>query len=107
MKMEVIKEKVCKTTYKGNCLICGEEQISNFEHSVDIKCYKCRNKEIVLKIEADLLGATITKIIFDGSDIETIMLQREDGLLIKLGINRNWEESDEFYYKIIDDSKKE
>lgn len=45
MKEVVTEEILTKTTYVGNCPICGQEQISLYKDDVDKKCYTCITDE--------------------------------------------------------------
>ena len=101
--MEVIKEQICKTTYKGKCPICAREQTASIEGYVDIKCSRCQDKDRNIQTEQDLIGSTVINIEFDYGDIKSIILKRPDNKFVKLEIDHNWvEEPDEFCYSIFD-----
>ena len=99
--MEIIKEQICKTTYKGNCPMCGIEQTSIWANSVDMKCEQCQTDIFISKTKEDLIGTTIIDLNFDCGKIKSIILKRQDDSLIELEVESNWEEPPEFYYALV------
>lgn len=102
--MEIIKEKVCQTFYKGACPECKQEQKSDFsERFVDVLCSACKNKKIEEKANNFLLNATIEELIFESGTLEEIVLKK-NGQKIKLfGENEEYGSLTDLQYKILKD----
>jgi len=76
--MEIIKEQINITKFKGHCPVCNYEQISTREEHVDRICPECNSKQQKKKICDDLIGATIIDVDYGSGFFHSILVEKGD-----------------------------
>ena len=102
--MEIIKEKVCMTSYKGKCPECSRKQESGNRYLVDVLCYPCKEKIAEKDIKKILVGTVITDFVLDGTNLEGLVLEK-DGQKVKI-FCKDGEHGLSLEYKTIKDKAK-
>ena len=102
--MKEIKKQICKTTYEGNCPVCGKAQTSTWKQSVDVKCGKCRNNEYLEKCKNDLLGAVVTCVTSESCEMTSITLKAQ-GSTMCIVVDSCIGDDSELVYNIVEDDE--
>ena len=104
--MESIKQKIDVITYKGACPLCGKVQESHHKSDVDVNCWDCNEKEDISKAKADLIDATVIDLVFKGSSMFEIILQKPNNDRLKLTVDYDFDNSYLLHYEPIDTESK-